>query len=500
VGPILFAAVLGTLHLDVEVPKAGGDYLVVPFEVPAGTVELEVARTVPGGDVVLDFGVWGPGGFRGWGGGLTEPTTIGVSESSRGYLPGPIAQGTWQLVVGKARIPSTGASFSADLTFRDAATLAVRARADAAAGPTLARGARWYRGDLHVHSSESGDASAGFDEIVALARARGLDFVVLSDHNTVAQHALAAAVQSATPDVLLMRGNEVTTYAGHGNAVGAAAYVDHRVGLDGRTAAAIVREVKAQGGIFIVNHPSLDLGTACIGCAWRHGDTPWEDVGAIELQTGNYTVGVRLFLEPTLALWDERLDAGARIAAVGGSDDHRAGRDTGSTASAIGSPTTLVWAEELSEAAILDGIRAGRTMVALRGPDDPLVELSAGGARIGDTVTARGGAVDVEAHVVGGSGARLELVGAHGERLAEAVEIAADDVRVTVPVRVGESGGRVRAQLSIDGDPVVITSPLWIAYAPGGCATVPGGGDAGAMVILVAASIVVGARARRRRR
>ena len=107
-GPILFAAVLGTLHLEADVATVAGDYLVVPFEVPAGTVEFDVARTVPGGEVVLDFGVWGPSGARGWGGGLTEPTTIGVKESSRGYLPGPIAPGTWQLVVGKARVPSTG--------------------------------------------------------------------------------------------------------------------------------------------------------------------------------------------------------------------------------------------------------------------------------------------------------------------------------------------------------------------------------------------------------
>jgi hypothetical protein len=498
VGPILFAAVLGTLHLDAEVAASGGDYLLVPFEVPAGTVEIEVVRTVPGGDVVLDFGVWGPSGARGWGGGLTEPTTIGVAESSRGYLPGAIAPGTWQLVVGKARIPSTGARFSADLTFRDAGTLPVRARGDAAAGPVLSRGARWYRGDLHVHSSESGDASASFDEIIALARSRGLDFVVLSDHNTVAQHALMAAVQAATPDVLLMRGNEVTTYAGHGNAVGAGAYVDHRVGLDGRSARAIIGDVVAQGGLFVVNHPSLDLGTACIGCAWRHADTPWSDVGAMELVTGNYTINVRLFLEPTLALWDQQLDAGARIAAVGGSDDHRAGRDTGSTASAIGSPTTLVWADELSESAIVGAMRAGRTMVALRAPDDPLVELSVGSARVGDTVTARGGELELEVHVVGGSGARLTLVGAGGAQLGDAVDIGGDDVRLTLPVRVGADGGRVRAQLSVGGDPVVITSHLWVAYAPGGCSAAPGA-SSGAVVLLAMAAFAIAARRRIRR-
>jgi len=351
------------------------------------------------------------------------------------------------------------------------------------------------RGDLHVHSRESGDASASFDEIVTLARARGLDFVVLSDHNTVAQHALVAALQASTPDLLFVRGAEVTTYGGHGNAVGAGAYVDHRVGLDGRSAAAIVRDVNAQGGIFVVNHPTLALGSACIGCAWEHADTPWGEVGAIEVITGNYTIGVRLFLDATLALWDARLDEGARIAAVGGSDDHRAGRDTGSMASAIGSPTTWVWVDELSEAGILAGLRAGRTVVGLRGPEDPLVELAApeaGAARIGDTAMARGGEVVVEAHVVGGRGTRLTLVGRGGARLGDAVDIDGDDVRVRLPVRVGPEGGRVRAQLSVGPDPIVVTSHLWIAYAPGGgCAVgAPARSPAGGLLAL---AVVVGA-------
>ena len=152
---------------------------------------------------------------------------------------------------------------------------------------------------------QSGDAKATFDQIVTLAKSRGLDFVNLSDHNTVAQHALIAAQQASYGDFLFLRGAEITTYSGHGNAVGIHDYVDHRLGYNGRTVKGIVDDVKAQGGIFIVNHPMLDLGTGCIGCAWQHvDDTPWDEVSGLELITGNYDLGVSAFVPRVLALWD----------------------------------------------------------------------------------------------------------------------------------------------------------------------------------------------------
>jgi hypothetical protein len=80
---------------------------------------------------------------------------------------------------------------------------------------------------------------------------------------------------------------------------------------------------------------------------------------------------------------------------------------TGITDTPLGSPTTLVLADELSEAAIMRGIKEGRTIVQLRGPDDPFVEMAIGDAEIGDTIAAA--TVDVDAHVTGGSGFFLQL-------------------------------------------------------------------------------------------
>src|SRR5262245_20794381 len=95
---------VATTHVEADVPAAGGDYVDVAFDVPTGTQEIRIAHSDGSDTDILDWGVWSPDGFRGWGGGLTDDAVIGVDQSSRGYLPGPITPGTWTLVVGKAQL------------------------------------------------------------------------------------------------------------------------------------------------------------------------------------------------------------------------------------------------------------------------------------------------------------------------------------------------------------------------------------------------------------
>lgn len=505
--PLVCAAIISTLHLEGDLTADGGDYAILELEVPAGTVEIQVDHTDGSTMNILDWGVWGPDGFRGWGGGLEDAAVIGVAESSRGYLPGPIAPGPgWSIVIGKAKLAQPPAHYVVDVTFRDAATLTPEP-ATAWAPVVLATGARWYAGDLHVHSRESGDASAEIDAIVAFARGRGIDFVALSDHNTVSQDDLLAYAQESVDDLLLLRSIEVTTYGGHGGALGAGAYVDHRVGLAGRTAAAMIAEVNAAGGLFIVNHPALDLGAACIGCAWQHADTPWDAVAAMEIQTGPYEATIGLFTPLALGLWDEQLDAGHRVTAVGGSDDHRAGVNPSATQSPIGSPTTLVYADELGEQAIIDAIRAGRVVVNLRGPDDPLVELfvvNEVGTRgmIGDTVAA--GTATVEVHVVGGAGREVDVV--RDGVAVDSATVETDDWTGTFSFPVDASGHRFRAELYESDLRIVVTNHVWVMFqeregsASGcGCRVASRAWGAGAAAAFVLAALLL-AVARRRRR
>ncbi len=472
---ILPLDVISTLPLEGEVTAEGGDYVRIPFEVPEGTVEIRYQHTVNSKKSdILDFGMRDPGGQRGWCGGLEDADIIGVEESSRCYMPGPIAAGKgWFVEIGKAKLVSKAVSYSVVLEFRDAPELTPRPRA-AFEPVVLESGARWYAGDFHVHSNESGDATSTFDQIRDLARTRGIDFVNLSDHNIVTQHALVAAYQAGVDDVLFLRGSEVTTYGGHGNTVGNASYIDHHIGQDGHTIHDLLAQVEEDGALFIVNHPKLALGDACIGCAWSYKDTPWDKVTGIELQTGPYLYAP-VFLDSVLGMWDDLLDQGHRITGVSGSDDHRSPTEPPSNESQIGTPTSLVWTDELSEAGIMAGVRAGRVVVKLRGPDDPMLELTAETDRgesgmIGDTVT--GGLVTLSARATGAAGMSLLLV-RNGE-VEEMVLVEGDEFEHTFEREVGADGDRFRVHLKQASSTIVITNHIWVEYA-----APAGGPDAG---------------------
>ena len=58
-------------------------------------------------------------------------------------------------------------------------------------------GHRWLAGDLHTHTVHS-DGALTVAELAALAAGRGLDFIAVTDHNTVSHHAELAAAAGGT--------------------------------------------------------------------------------------------------------------------------------------------------------------------------------------------------------------------------------------------------------------------------------------------------------------
>ena len=156
---VLAATLCLPSHLETDIAAPGNDYVDVTFTVPEKTKEIRIAHSDGSATDILDWGVWSPDGFRGWGGGLTEDAIIGVEQSSRSYLPGPITPGTWTVSVGKAKLDATGGHYSIDVVCRDTATLTAQPKAPVSP-VVLKPERRWYKGDFHVHSVQSGDASA----------------------------------------------------------------------------------------------------------------------------------------------------------------------------------------------------------------------------------------------------------------------------------------------------------------------------------------------------
>jgi hypothetical protein len=478
---------------DGVVPADGPDHFFLDFDVPAGTKEIEIRHDDKSDVNILDWGLLDQNGYRGWGGGTTEATIVGETAASRAYVPGPIKPGTWRVVVGKAKVVASPALYHVEIDLRTAPTLTDVPRSPYQVATPRKTELRYYAGDFHVHSKESTDAKPTLDANVALAKRQGLDFIEMSDHNTITQLDFFDEVQAREPAFLLIPGIEFTTYMGHANAIGARTWVDHKIGQPGVTIEGAADQIIAQGAILSINHPVLDLGDLCIGCAWKHQLDP-KKVGGVEIGTGGLSKGASLFSAHAIAFWDAILDQGMKVPALGGSDDHRAGVSDGNAESPIGSPTTLVRASELSVAGIMDGVRKGATVVKLESPLDPMCELEAavakgGGAAIafpGDTIGVR--SIVLRAKVTGGVPGESHTVRLvkNGVPFGDPVEVTSDPfVFETIVAAPAQGEERWRAEVLLEGAPLTVTSHVWLkldANGPQAEDTKPGSGGGCAVI------------------
>ncbi len=491
-----------TINVMNDAPMSGPDRFLVPFTVPADITEIQIHHDDMSAENILDWGLYDPdGNFRGWGGGNTEDAIVGAQAASRSYLTGPIKAGTWNVEIGKAKILNWPETYRIDITLRNAPTLPPQMqRMPYTAQAPIKNEARWYAGDFHTHSIESGDAKPQIPAMIAFAKSRGLDFIELSDHNTTAQLDFYAADRPS--DFLLFPGVEYTTYQGHANGIAATKWVDHKVGVNGATILDAARAFHTQGALFSINHPTLEVGDVCIGCAWKH-DLPADQIDAVEIETGGYRQAGVLFNRSAIAFWDALCAKGRHAAAIGGSDDHSGGIVVGFRDSPIGSPTTMVFADELSVQGILDGIKKGRTVVKLQDPTDPMIEFDAEG-RDGDTVHAK--STVAHAKITGAMGQAFHWV-KNGSAMDDIV-VDKDPFLIDLPVTPPPSGeDRIRAEVWVDGAPRTITSHVYFQTGTaifgtpqksGGCDT-SGAGSANA-TLAVGLAALFGVCLRRRTR
>ena len=414
-------------------------YLAIPFQVPAGVERLTVSFSYTGKQdhAVLDIGMEDPDRFRGWSGGNKMEFTIGIADATPSYLPGPIISGTWKLLIGVANIrPKKIASYTVLISF----TRTGKAGIETFAPGPLRMEARWYRGDLHMHTAHSdGTCTSQSGKTVPCpvfvtleaAVKRGLDFVAITDHNTTSQYDAERELQPYFDQLLLIPGREMTTYAGHTNFYGSTDFLDFRVAVPGTPGVdTLFRKAHQLGELVSINHPVLPDGEQCIGCGWQPGNYDMRLVNAIEAVNGS-NAGINPMLHKLdIAFWEKQLDAGFRPTAVGGSDTHRPELGT------IGEPTTVVYADELSVPAILNGIRAGHVFVDLTASRDRVLEVQATAgsstANMGDALAASAGSmVNFTIHVAHcpGSKVRIELDG-HAKPALQPGAITTDDQRV----------------------------------------------------------------------
>jgi hypothetical protein len=383
--------------------KDNGTYRDIPFAVPAGVTRITVSFTHTGQQqkTVIDLGLFDSERFRGWSGGDKTTFTLSATDATPSYLPGPIHAGTWHLILGIPNIRKDAtATYEADITFtRKGAQLPASAFSDA----PLRTGPAWYRGDLHMHTAQSDgscDSLSGkhvpcpLFKTLEAAAARHLDFIAVTDHNTTSHFNDARELQPYFDTLLLIPGREITTYRGHANVFGPTDFIDFRLGSKAvPTFAALARNVEAAHGLLSINHPRLPSGEICMGCGWSVPDTDYTKVAAIEIVNGGATALFKNADNPVsgIPFWDEQLNKGHRITGIGGSDNHNGPSQTAS----VGYPTTVVYAGNLSDQAILEAIRAGHVFIDAEGTTDRTLEMTAttadAHAMMGDTLSPHAG-------------------------------------------------------------------------------------------------------------
>ena len=208
--------------------------------------------------------------------------------------------------------------------------------------------------DFHVHSSTWSDGALTPWGLVLEARRQGLDAIAITGHNQVSDGKAGRWFSRLAGGPTVIVGQEILAPGHHVIALGTERVVDSRLSV-----AAQVDAVHAQGGIAIAAHATRQFWPAFDAAAMSRLD------GAEichPLVYGN-EAGQRSL---------EEFAARGHLAAIGSSDFHGLGR--------LGMCRTYVFATGTSAPAIVDAVRAHRTVVYAPGGrvygDPVLVQLA----------------------------------------------------------------------------------------------------------------------------
>ncbi|MDZ4858436.1 MAG: CehA/McbA family metallohydrolase, partial [Candidatus Hydrogenedentes bacterium] len=252
--------------------------------------------------------------------------------------------------------------------------------------PVLERKAGWYKGDLHVKSLHGGGAES-VAQLVQRAEKSGLDFIAITDRNTM-DACFDAGVHSKK--VVLIPAMEwgddergvALVYGPRTLPAKPGSFKDDQ---------GVCQRVQAQGGIFVVAHPCFEKGTWQRGLGFVNGIEVWcrdfRKVPGTSLDKlldeyqrrvdGDLVYSISMAANsPNLSangqaamFWDYELTRGLKAACIAGSMSSHPDVP-------MGQPLTYVYAPEKSVNGILNGLRLGRTVITA-GPDAPFIEFLA---------------------------------------------------------------------------------------------------------------------------
>ena len=192
--------------------------------------------------------------------------------------------------------------------------------------------------DMHVHTWYS-DSKASVDDVLRMARVKGLDGVAITDHNTLVG---ALEAERKRGDLIVVPGEEVSTVHGEIIALGI-----RRVVPKGLPITEAIRRVHSQGGLVVIPHPTVPFMGGLKEETLKKLSIDGIEVFSAITPLPGYHFKKNLKLARSLGL-----------PMLAGSDSH--------FPETVGDAYTIVYSEGRSIKEILDAVRRGRTKVGCR--------------------------------------------------------------------------------------------------------------------------------------
>ena len=297
---------------------------------------------------IIDLGLLAPDGSEvGESGSDKDCITVSESDATPGYQPHPLVPGTWGIVVGAYKVAAQGVTVQYELAFTP-------------------KRLRLLKGDLHIHTLAS-DGVLRADELGQHARRHGLDFLAITDHNQMSTRQSLPRI----PGLTLIPGVEWTHYQGHATFLGVdKPYDGPFFSNTPEETRQRFEQARARGALITLCHPFDE------NCPFLF-DMEALPYDCLEIWNGP----MRMSNIQAIGLWSGMLIAGKKVPICGGSDYHRS-----QLFLFPGGPTTCVYAMSSGRSDILSALRQGHAYVVYA-PDGPMLEMTAGDAILGDSVT-----------------------------------------------------------------------------------------------------------------
>ncbi len=187
-----------------------------------------------------------------------------------------------------------------------------------------------YVGVIHIHTTYSHDAHGKFEDVVRVANAQGLDYVMLTEHNTL--QPLRDGLQGWHGATLILIGTELSTPGGHYLAFNITEEIDR----ERLTTQEAIDEVNRQGGFGFIAHPYFKKGrwkdwgvTGATGIEAYNAAHDTLDENRLRLLIWTLTVPPDWFYlslidrpyDP-LRSWDTLIARQGRVTGIGSADAH----------------------------------------------------------------------------------------------------------------------------------------------------------------------------------